>query len=277
MEDYQKALATLLVVFATGVALNYHGPTIKKKLKDLVQTQTSPLDDGLNLVGIKDKADQLERVGTPEAKHTLQVLSEKTNALEAFKAWIEVEKARQFNEDTDVHYLETVWSVLMQHHARVGGRMTENWGMVGFQGKDPVTDLRGMGMFGLINFVDFVERNPEEARDILKTCCVHPTKGFPMACTGINFSASIVDLLQQGLFDGLWYELGGPQESDLDKFNRIYAHIFRSFARSWKEEDPDSVMEFRRVFSALMHGLIDQAQADPTCRFIDPLSANKEL
>jgi len=32
-------------------------------------------------------------------------------------------------------------------------RITNQWGEIGFQGKDPMTDFRGMGMLGLDNLL----------------------------------------------------------------------------------------------------------------------------
>lgn len=36
---------------------------------------------------------------------------------------------------------------------KLESRITKQWGDIGFQGDDPKTDFRGMGMLGLINLV----------------------------------------------------------------------------------------------------------------------------
>jgi hypothetical protein len=38
--------------------------------------------------------------------------------------------------------LEEMWSALKPGVRRQGGRITEEWGEVGFQGRDPATDFR---------------------------------------------------------------------------------------------------------------------------------------
>lgn len=44
---------------------------------------------------------------------------------------------------------------------------SEDWGKIGFQGRDPATDFRGMGVLGLIQLVHFVKFSPSEARKVL--------------------------------------------------------------------------------------------------------------
>lgn len=36
---------------------------------------------------------------------------------------------------------------------KLESRITKQWGDIGFQGEDPKTDFRGMGLLGLINLV----------------------------------------------------------------------------------------------------------------------------
>jgi len=37
----------------------------------------------------------------------------------------------------------------MPGRSRRGGRLSDDWTMIGFQGRDPATDFRGMGVLGL--------------------------------------------------------------------------------------------------------------------------------
>lgn len=45
-----------------------------------------------------------------------------------------------------------LWELLMPT-IKLESRITKQWGDIGFQGDDPKTDFRGMGMLGLVNLV----------------------------------------------------------------------------------------------------------------------------
>ena len=45
------------------------------------------------------------------------------------------------------------------------GPTGDHWKTIGFQGKNPVTDLRAMGILGLKHLVYFAEYKPEQYRN----------------------------------------------------------------------------------------------------------------
>ena len=45
-----------------------------------------------------------------------------------------------------------LWNLLMPHE-KLKARITKQWCDIGFQGDDPKTDFRGMGMLGLANLL----------------------------------------------------------------------------------------------------------------------------
>lgn len=45
-----------------------------------------------------------------------------------------------------------LWNLLMPHE-NLKARITKQWCDIGFQGDDPKTDFRGMGLLGLVNLV----------------------------------------------------------------------------------------------------------------------------
>ncbi len=45
-----------------------------------------------------------------------------------------------------------LWDLLMPA-VKLESRVTKQWGNIGFQGDDPKTDFRGMGMLGLTNLL----------------------------------------------------------------------------------------------------------------------------
>ncbi|XP_052022609.1 ELMO domain-containing protein 2 isoform X3 [Apodemus sylvaticus] len=69
-----------------------------------------------------------------------------------------------------------LWSLLMPTK-KLKGRISKQWADIGFQGDDPKTDFRGMGILGLINLVYFSENYTSEAHQILSRSN-HPKLGW---------------------------------------------------------------------------------------------------
>ena len=69
-----------------------------------------------------------------------------------------LESLRQtaFDSDDDTHEdeLAALWKHL-QPDRELTSRLSNDWGDIGFQGEDPKTDFRGMGMLGLRNLSFF--------------------------------------------------------------------------------------------------------------------------
>ena len=62
--------------------------------------------------------------------------------------------------------LMRLWNIL--HPTRpLSGRISRDWESIGFQGENPATDFRGMGVLGLHDLVHFSRAYPVEARQIL--------------------------------------------------------------------------------------------------------------
>ena len=73
------------------------------------------------------------------------------------------------------------------------GRINRQWGAIGFQGTDPATDLRGMGVLGLRVLVDMAEKQPDSLRGLLR----EDSKEFyyPLAIAVINIAHDTLQLL----------------------------------------------------------------------------------
>eukprot|EP01113_Clastostelium_recurvatum_P035490 TRINITY_DN4958_c0_g1_i2.p1 TRINITY_DN4958_c0_g1~~TRINITY_DN4958_c0_g1_i2.p1 ORF type:complete len:578 (+),score=133.29 TRINITY_DN4958_c0_g1_i2:26-1759(+) len=69
-------------------------------------------------------------------------------------------------------------------------RKSQKWKSVGFQGVDPATDFRGMGVLGLYNLTYYARTYPDRVREILAA-----KREYPFAATGIN----VTNLLPQML------------------------------------------------------------------------------
>ncbi|ESO86310.1 hypothetical protein LOTGIDRAFT_176910, partial [Lottia gigantea] len=77
-------------------------------------------------------------------------------------------------------------------------RIGSHWEEIGFQGSDPGTDLRGVGILGLVQLLYFLQHTKygQIARDIYKLS-LHPTQNFPFCVMGINISRICLQSLRE--------------------------------------------------------------------------------
>ena len=73
------------------------------------------------------------------------------------------------NDDTHERMLMAIYCTLTGD-ATWPPRYGAHWEVVGFQGNDPATDLRGVGMLGLLQMLSFVEHHGDMARRIHRQC-----------------------------------------------------------------------------------------------------------
>lgn len=149
--------------------------------------------------------------------------------------------------------------------------ISADWGEIGFQGKDPSTDFRGMGLLGLRQLIYFCEKNPDIARNIL-LISNHPQKYYPFAITGINITAFLLELLNETRLHGLIldnlekltldntlkYSTESKAFDDVetiactcDALNDFYCFIFQKFSKLWVARNPKDIMDFPRIFTEL--------------------------
>ncbi|RWS28455.1 ELMO domain-containing protein 1-like protein [Leptotrombidium deliense] len=100
------------------------------------------------------------------------------------------------SDDTHEALLMSLWDNLMPD-VSLTSRVSKQWTEIGFQGEDPKSDFRGMGLLGLKNLVYFSQHFASAARHILLHSN-HPTQGYPFAITGINITFIAYNLLMSG-------------------------------------------------------------------------------
>ena len=86
-------------------------------------------------------------------------------------------------------------------------RIGPHWSKIGFQGKDPATDFRGMGMLGLDDLHYLAKTYPDTAERILATSH-HVTSGFSMAIVGINLTDIALNLVRNRALQYHFYTHG---------------------------------------------------------------------
>lgn len=166
--------------------------------------------------------------------------------------YVAVEDLRKevFSSDNPEHeaMLLKLWDMLMPT-VKLESRITKQWGDIGFQGDDPKTDFRGMGLLGLINLLFFSENYTEEARQVLSHAN-HPKLGYSYAIVGINLTEMAYSLLKSGVLKPHFYNavMGSPE---VQHFHQLYCYLAYQFDKFWLEEEPESIMlfnEYREKF-----------------------------
>ncbi len=103
-----------------------------------------------------------------------------------------------FNPENSTHtsMLNELWKGLMPSQ-RNPELQSSDWGLIGFQGKDPSTDFRGMGLLGLVQLNYFSRyEDGNAAREVLRIAN-HERRYFPFCATGINISLLCLQLLNE--------------------------------------------------------------------------------
>lgn len=178
----------------------------------------------------------------------------------------------------DVETLESFWSNMKPNIRRNGGMVSDDWGELGFQGRDPTTDFRGMGMLGLVQLTHFSKKFNSKAQIILRSS-MHPRRFYPFAATGINITKFVLDLLEQTrLHRFLFHALDSVIVHDdsvtntdrsidddhiqfcCDSIHDIYCDVFYAFHVEWERQDPENIMQFSRIFSEVKNSFITKYQ-----------------
>lgn len=180
-------------------------------------------------------------------------------------------KNEKFNWNNNLNYdlLNQFWILMLPNQIRSSEQKCKDWGDVGFQGDDPSTDFRGMGLLGLHQLTYFATSYPTQAREILNSSN-HPRRYYPFAATGINITSFIFELLNELRLQTKLYEVlennrlnysttwdDNITNSDTNQLislgisvvNDIYCEIYIEFNRVWVEEDPEDIMQFQKIFN----------------------------
>jgi ELMO domain-containing protein len=130
-------------------------------------------------------------------------------------------------------------------------RISSQWKQIGFQGTDPATDFRGMGVLGLRNLLFFAENYGPHVRTILRG-----RRSYPLAATGINISALLFRML--GLTVSLVAKPASADEWDTPMlrffchsgtelaFEECYVQLFFLFDALWTSSNA-AYMDFPNV------------------------------
>ncbi|CAG4915219.1 unnamed protein product [Colias eurytheme] len=159
--------------------------------------------------------------------------------------------------------LLTLWK-LLQPNELLEDRVTKQWQNIGFQGDDPKTDFRGMGLLGLENLLFFASEYPQVSSHVLSHSH-HPKYGYTYAIVGINLTSMAYYLLKDG--SAKTYMFNAKQYiPNIDLFHRFYCYLFYEFDKMWIESKPENIMEFSMIFKKFENSIRSQL-ADPASVF----------
>uniref|UniRef100_A0A3B3WBE3 ELMO domain-containing protein n=1 Tax=Poecilia mexicana TaxID=48701 RepID=A0A3B3WBE3_9TELE len=171
----------------------------------------------------------------------------------------EVEKLRRepYDSENTEHesMLMKLWKEL-RPDTPLTGRISKQWCEIGFQGNDPKTDFRGMGLLGLQNLLYFAEHDRTAALQMLQDS-LQPKHKYSFAIVGINITDLAYSLLVSGALKTHLYNVA-PEMAGLQHFQQIFCYLMQEFQRFWIEEDPSDIMEFNRVRSKFHRRILRQ-------------------
>lgn len=155
---------------------------------------------------------------------------------------IKTSAAIQYDCSNDVHEksLLLLWDELMPND-KLENRVTKQWQDIGFQGDDPKTDFRGMGILGLDNLVYFASKYTHLARCALSRS-MHPVHGYTFAIVGINLTSMALGLVVDG--SAKTHFCNKRNAPEYEDFNEFYCYLFWEFDKFWLDSKPKDIMEF---------------------------------
>jgi len=167
----------------------------------------------------------------------------------------EVDGLRQtlYDETNEDHeeLLKKLWTAIKGDDDELDARCTSRWGEIGFQGKNPATDFRGMGILGLLNLLFLFENQRQSSGFKIFGQSQHPNYGFSFAVMAINFTSVSFELLRNGRMKGYMYNLT-EEEYTLENFQNFFVEIFGEFADYWVMRKPANIMAFNDIKQTFM-------------------------
>ncbi|CAL4076382.1 unnamed protein product, partial [Meganyctiphanes norvegica] len=161
-------------------------------------------------------------------------------------AQIEVLRQQPYNSDLEEHEnaLYKLWEAL-NPGIPLEARISKQWQDIGFQGDDPKTDFRGMGMLGLENILYFSTEHSDAARHTLARS-LHPQYGYSWAIVGINITHMAYNFLSSGEAKYHFWNATNGMPS-VQSFHNFFCYLFFEFDTLWRREQPKDIMEFNRI------------------------------
>lgn len=129
--------------------------------------------------------------------------------------------------------LYTIYSKLTSNVINGHRRFGHHWEEIGFQGTDPTTDFRGVGVLGLLQLTFFIV-NPETCKlcKVIYDLSNDSVQHFPFAIMSMNITQISLQVLREGLL----HKQINQKKSVLQVFNQFYFGTFYTFYKIWVDK-----------------------------------------
>uniref|UniRef100_A0A0N5B020 ELMO domain-containing protein n=1 Tax=Syphacia muris TaxID=451379 RepID=A0A0N5B020_9BILA len=130
------------------------------------------------------------------------------------------------------------WEMLLYIYRSLSGDFVNDvphigphWETVGFQDTDPMTDLRGVGVFGLCQLLFLISNglSSQKLTQLLELSNDR-VQNFPFAIVSLNWTQMVIDRLKRGKLN----RLANQENSVLSVVNGIYRGCFLTFQTLWR-------------------------------------------
>ncbi|XP_005095322.1 ELMO domain-containing protein 2 isoform X2 [Aplysia californica] len=215
-----------------------------------------------NLMKLKDVVPEVHTQFEPTLKDSLLRIRAYNKILKEAEAL----RTTKYDAENKAHekQLTELWS-LYKSDVPLPQRVGPHWQELGFQGHDPKTDFRGMGMLGLQQLTFFAVNYPESAVRVFSQSH-HPQYGFSFAIVAINITGMGFELLRKRKLRPHFYS-SEKAEPDLTDFHHVYCYLLHDFTQFWLSEKPKDIMEFSRLHNKFLKQVKQKLKSDsPTLR-----------
>lgn len=129
-----------------------------------------------------------------------------------------------FDDKNATHFrmLSTIYRKLTD--SKRCARYGDHWESIGFQGRDPATDLRGVGMLGVLQIVAFISLNFDFIRFVYGYSRQENYR-FPLAAGLLNMTHVMMETLREGRLNNVILH----QKSVINAVNTFYFALFFKF------------------------------------------------
>jgi len=133
------------------------------------------------------------------------------------------------DDGDDVHdrMLMTIFKALTGN-ARDPPRRGGHWDLIGFQGADPATDLRGVGILSLLNGLYLVTRRRAEAQRLYALS--RGDRDFPFMTVSINVTKICLEALRCGALT----PAANARGSVVEAFHCLHAALYSHMGDQWQ-------------------------------------------
>lgn len=207
----------------------------------------------------------------PVSEASLRLLEEclvQIQAVERLKVALEaLRSTRVSTTDPDhVSLLNDVWSGIFPNEP-VPPLVSREWQRIGFQGDDPSTDFRGMGLLALTQLAFLSRTYPALAASLVRASNgdgnVASGRWFPYAITGVNLTKFVLD----GVTSRQMYPQLFARGPSLVALNAAYTFAFTRLGNEWERDTQVRITSwppfYKRVCAAVHGDLCSTALLTP--------------